>query len=172
MTTRSGLAVHPSSTTWDIAPVASEEIAELKRLFLKLHLYNADLDPRFSLAQDWERHFTAYMETALHSHHHLVLLARDRGRPAGFLLAEVHRDAPLWWHREWAEVEALYVERSWRGTGLADALVGHAFDWATELGLDAVQLFVTASNERAITFYERHGFQPAQTVMRTLLPRR
>jgi GNAT superfamily N-acetyltransferase len=165
-------AVHPPSTTWDITPVAPEEIAELKRLFLKLHLHNAGLDPRFTLAEDWERHFTACIDTALHSREHLALLARGQGVPVGFLLAAVHRDAPMWWHREWAEVEALYVERAWRGTGLADALVGRAFDWAAELGLPAVQLFVTASNARAIAFYERQGFRPAQAVMRTLLPPR
>jgi streptothricin acetyltransferase len=86
------------------------------------------------------------------------------------LLASVHRDSALWRHNVWAEVEALYVERDWRGTGLADALLGRACSWATELDLPAVQLYVTASNTRAVSFYERQGFRPAQAVMRTLLP--
>jgi GNAT superfamily N-acetyltransferase len=170
MKTNLGLAGHRPRTSWDIAPVAREGVAEVKRLFLKLHRYNANLDPRFALAEDWERHFTALIEHALIGQDHLALLARDQGRPAGFLLAAVHRGSPLWRHREWAEVEALYVERSWRGTGLADDLLGRAFDWAASLGLPAVQLYVTASNTRAVSFYERMGFHPAQSVMRTLLP--
>jgi GNAT superfamily N-acetyltransferase len=165
-----GLAEQRPSTEWEIAPVGREELAEIKRLFLKLHLYNADLDPRFALAEDWERHFAARIERALLGWDHLALLARDQGRPAGFLLAAAHRDSPLWRHREWAEVEALYVERPWRGTGLADDLLGRAFDWAADLGLSAVQLYVTASNTRAIRFYERQGFRSAQAVMRAQLP--
>lgn len=169
MKTITGLAEYPPQAAWDIAPVAREEVPGLKQLFLKLHLYNANLDPRFTLAEDWERHFVAHIERALNGRDHLALLARDHGRPAGFLLAAMHRDSPLWRHREWAEVEALYVERPWRGTGLADVLLDRAFDWAAELGMPAVQLYVTASNTRAIRFYERQGFRPAQTIMRTLL---
>lgn len=164
-----GPAEQPS-LDWEIVPVAREEVDVIKTLFFKLHLYNAHLDPRFALAADWERHLVARVERALDDRGHLALLARAGGRPAGFLLAALHVDAPLWRHREWAEVEALYVERPWRGTGLADELLGRALDWATERGLSAVQLYVTTCNTRAISFYERQGFRSAQTVMRTLLP--
>ena len=44
---------HRPDTTWDIAPARHAEIAEIERLFLKLHMYNANLDPRFALAEDW-----------------------------------------------------------------------------------------------------------------------
>jgi GNAT superfamily N-acetyltransferase len=161
---------HQPSTSWEIAAVTREEVAVIKSLFFKLHLYNAGLDPRFALAEDWERHLTARIEHALDGQDHLALLARVAGQPAGFLLAAVHIDDPLWRYREWAEVEALYVERAWRGTGLADELLGRAFDWAAQRDLTAVQLYVTASNTRAISFYERQGFHAAQAVMRTLLP--
>jgi GNAT superfamily N-acetyltransferase len=99
----------------------------------------------------------------------LALPAPDRGQPAGFLLVAVHRDSPLWQHRERAEVEALNVEHPRHGTGLADELLGRAFDWAADLGLAALQLHATASNTRAMRFYERQGFRPAQAVMRALL---
>ena len=165
-----GPTEHQPSTSWEIVPVAREGVAVIKSLFFKLHLYNASLDPRFALAEDWERHLTARIERALDGRDHLALLARAEGQPAGFLLAAVHLDAPLWRYREWAEVEALYVERPWRGTGLADELLGRALKWATDLGMPAVQLYVTASNTRAMSFYERQGFRSAQMVMRTLLP--
>jgi GNAT superfamily N-acetyltransferase len=171
MTTRSGVAEHQPGTSWDIAPVTREEVADIERLFLRLHLYNASLDPRFALAEDWAEHFTARIDRALHGEDHLALLARDQGRPAGFLLASLHRDSPLWRHREWAEIEALYVERPWRGTGLAGDLMQRAVDWAEALGMSALQLYVTATNTRAVRFYEQQGLHPAQTIMRTQLPR-
>jgi GNAT superfamily N-acetyltransferase len=170
MKTSAGLAEHHTYPGWDIAPVAREEVADLRQLFLKLHVYNANLDPRFALAENWEQHFASMIERALIGQDHLALLARDQGRRAGFLLASVHRDSLLWQHREWAEVEALYVERAWRGTGLADALLGRAFAWAAARSMSTIQLYVTASNTRATRFYERQGFRPAQTIMRALLP--
>ncbi len=157
---------------WEIRPVGRGDIADLKRLFLKLHLYNGSLDPRFALADDWERHFDAMMERALAGEGRLALLARDRvtGRPVGFALAALQDGGPLWKHRDGVEVEALYVERAWRGTGLAEALLAAALSWAEDLGQPVVQLYVTAGNERAIRFYERQGFRAVQGIMRRALP--
>ena len=159
---------------WAIRPVGRGDLADLKRLFLRLHLYNASLDPRFALADDWERHFDAMMKRALTGEGRLALLARDRvtGRPLGFALAALQDGGPLWKHRDGVEVEALYVERAWRGTGLAEALLAAALSWAEDLGQPVVQLYVTASNERAIRFYERQGFRAVQGIMRKALPGR
>jgi GNAT superfamily N-acetyltransferase len=160
---------HPRDA-WDIRPVEHSDLADLKRLFLKLHRFNARLDPRFALAADWERHLGDLGAHTPSGRPRLALLAREGGQPAGFVLAAVHHDAPLWRHRTWAEVEALYVEPSWRGAGLADALLERACAWAAGLGMPVVQLYVTASNSRAIRFYERQGFRPAQAIMRAVLP--
>ena len=44
--------------------------------------------------------------------------------------AAVQEGGPLWKHRDGVEGEALYVERDWRGTGLAAALLAAALTWA------------------------------------------
>jgi ribosomal protein S18 acetylase RimI-like enzyme len=49
------------------------------------------------------------------------------------------------------------------------ALLGRALGWAAERGLPVVQLYVTASNARALRFYERNGFRPAQAILRAVL---
>jgi len=160
--------------SWEIRPVDRGDLADLKRLFLRLHLYNASLDPRFALADDWERHLDAMLERALAGAGHLALLARDRPnrRPAGFALAALLEGGPLWKHRDGVEVEALYVEREWRGAGLAEALLAPVFAWAEDLGQPVVQLYVTATNERALRFYAREGFHPVQAIMRKAVPAR
>ena len=157
---------------WAIRPVGGGDLADLKRLFLKLHLYNGSLDPRFALADDWERHLDAMLERALAGAGRLALLAHDRatGRPVGFALAALQDGVPLWKHRDGVEVEALYVEREWRGAGLAEALLAPVFDWAERLGQPVVQLYVTSGNERAIRFYEHQGFRAVQGIMRKALP--
>jgi ribosomal protein S18 acetylase RimI-like enzyme len=61
-----------------------------------------------------------------------------------------------------AVVNELYVAADWRGTGVADALLATALEFAREqdLPLERVLLDVDPENERAAAFYERHGFEP------------
>jgi GNAT superfamily N-acetyltransferase len=139
-------------------------------MFRKLHAFNAALDPRFALSEEWESHFDAAIEHALRGASLCLIAYEDSGsQPIGFILGAVHRDSGMWRYREWVEVEALYVEESWRGSGLAEALLDRACDWADSIGQATVQLYVTASNERAIHFYQREGFGETQAIMRKIL---
>lgn len=72
-------------------------------------------------------------------------------QPVGFAGAGLCRDedSPAPW-----ELHALYVERGYWGTGVADALVREA------VGDRACSLWVLRDNARARAFYARHGFAP------------
>jgi GNAT superfamily N-acetyltransferase len=156
---------------WVVRRARRRDAATVKALFWKLHAFNAGLDPRFALAQDWEAHFDPMLDEALEGREMLCLLARHRGtgQPCGFTLAAIHRDVGLWRHHEWVEVEALYVEAAWRGRGLAAELLRRACAWAARMGQPVVQLYVTASNERALQFYRREGFLHTQAILRKVL---
>jgi GNAT superfamily N-acetyltransferase len=155
---------------WRVRRAQPSDAVALKELFRRLHAFNAALDPRFALSEDWEEYFDAAMEQALHGTS-LCLIACESNsdQPIGFALGAVHRDSGMWRYREWVEVEALYVDESWRGCGLAETLLDHACAWADSVGQGVVQLYVTASNERAIRFYQREGFGEAQAIMRKVL---
>jgi GNAT superfamily N-acetyltransferase len=149
------------------------DIAAVKALFHNLHTFNASLDPRFALSEEWESHFDATMAEALRQSESLCLIACEAqsGQPRGFVLATIHRDLRMWRYRDWVEVEALYVEDAWRGNGLAAALLARACAWANRVGQPVVQLYVTASNAHALTFYQRKGFRQTQAIMRKVLTR-
>jgi ribosomal protein S18 acetylase RimI-like enzyme len=72
----------------------------------------------------------------------------------------------MWRYRERVEVEALCVGGAWRRSGLADALLARACEWAESIGQPALQLYVSATKARAIRFYQREGFRESQTIMR------
>lgn len=135
-------------------------------LFEALHDHNAALDPRFALADDWrsllDDHFARTCETTAA----LWLLAWEDAQPVGLLIVEAHQDSPLFRHRGWAELVALYVAASYRGTGLAGTLTDAAARWAAARGFDRLQLYVTATNDAARRFYRRHAFSPVQEIWR------
>src|SRR5262249_51938785 len=149
----------PGRQAWIICRAQPADVAAIKALFGKLHAFNSALDPRFALSEEWERHFDAAIHEALRGERSLCLIAREAHSPGpcGFALATVHRDSGMWRYREWVEVEALYVEDAWRGSGLAEAMLARVCEWADSIGQPVVQLYVTASNERAIRFYQHEG---------------
>ena len=163
-------APHPSQS-WEVHHMQRGDVAAVKLLFRKLHAFNTALDPRFALSETWEARFDAAIEHALHGGETLCLIAIDAttGQPCGFALAAVHRDSDMWRYHEWVEVEALYVEDAWHGCGLAESLLSSTDEWANSLGQTVVQLYVTASNTRAIRFYQHEGFQTTQEIMRKVL---
>lgn len=54
---------------------------------------------------------------------------------------------------------AMWVHPSLRGSGAADSLVTAHLDWAREERAHVVRLDVVRNNDRALRFYERHGFR-------------
>ena len=66
--------------------------------------------------------------------------------------------------RHRADIVAVYVRPAARGTGVADALLEHLIHHARSQGLSQLELYVEATNDRAIAFYERHGFVRYGTV--------
>lgn len=120
-------------------------------LFGALHTYNAALDAHFALSDEWEtllrRQFCATYQHA----DRLYLLVKVDDQAIGLLIAAIHIDSPLFRHRQWVEVEALYVAPTHRHMGIARRLLNRAYDWAEAQGLSRVQLYVTASNERAVS---------------------
>ncbi|GHO72497.1 hypothetical protein KSD_02680 [Ktedonobacter sp. SOSP1-85] len=153
-----------------LAPAMRNDFEAVATLFAALHAYNASLNEQFALADNWRpllrEHFLRTHETE----GALWLLAWERERPVGLLLLESHLDSPLFRHRSWAELVALYVDPSLQGAGLAQHLMEEAKNWATQHGASHMQLYVTAQNERARAFYRRCSWHLIQEIWSLDLP--
>ena len=138
-------------------------------LFEALHRYNAALDASFALADEWETLFRREFRETAQRPDHLYLLVKAGNRVVGLLIAAIHSDSPLFHHRQWIEVEALYVAPSHRSMGISKHLLNQAYQWAKAQQLLRVQLYVTASNVRAQAVYTDQGFTVTQVIMRKSL---
>ena len=58
----------------------------------------------------------------------------------------------------WVELVSMWVAPSARGTGAGRALVERVVEWASDIGIERVELWVTRGNDPAIALYERCGF--------------
>jgi GNAT superfamily N-acetyltransferase len=58
-----------------------------------------------------------------------------------------------------AEVQRIYSVREWHGRGVGNALMSACVDQARAWGCDVLWLAVWERNPRAITFYQKAGFE-------------
>lgn len=93
-----------------------------------------------------------------------VLLALSDGRLAGFAQLRVGEVAPPCVRAETpAELWRFYVDQPWHGRGVAAVLMAAAVEAAHLRRADTLWLSVWEGNQRARSFYARHGFGPAGT---------
>lgn len=57
-------------------------------------------------------------------------------------------------------IALLAIKEEYEGRGVAKLLMKRAERWAKEMGFGRLALDVFASNNRALEFYKRAGFQP------------
>jgi ribosomal protein S18 acetylase RimI-like enzyme len=158
------MAVNTNRVT--IQAAAPEDTWAVQKLFKGLHDFNTSLDPRFSLAENWERYLDDHLKREWDGARSLTMLAWDGDRPIGLLMLAGYSDSPLFKYRHWAEILALYIDPEIRGGMLAIRFVKLARRWARDHGYERIQLYVTATNDRAKRFYEKSGFEPVQEIWR------
>lgn len=155
-----------NANTLTIRAATKEDTWAVQRLFKALHDLNTSLDPRFALADNWERYLGEHLKREWEGARSLTLIAWDADRPIGLLMLAGYSDSPLFHYRHWAEILALYIDPEIRGGMLASRFVKTAKKWAADHGYGRIQLYVTATNDRAKRFYEKAGFEPVQEIWR------
>jgi GNAT superfamily N-acetyltransferase len=105
----------------------------------------------------WEREIRWNLERLAEGSFSLV--AELDGKFAGsvFVVAPA-RDGDL--EPEVAELVSIYVDPPLWGQGVGTALLTKAADRAAELGMTEMSLWTLTQNQRALSFYEWHGWRP------------
>jgi ribosomal protein S18 acetylase RimI-like enzyme len=147
-----------------IHPAAAEDEWAVRSLFGALHAGNAALESRFALAAGWQGLLAEHLACERVSGMGQTMLAWAGREPVGLAMVAGNPGAPMFRHRGWAELTALYVVAAFRGAGVADRLLAAAQSWARANDFTEVRLYVTASNNRARRFYASAGMRPIQEI--------
>jgi ribosomal protein S18 acetylase RimI-like enzyme len=89
-----------------------------------------------------------------------VDLARDTdtGELVGYCISTVSRDRQ-------GEIDSIYIEPDYRGSGIGDNLMERALRWMDEYPVAKKVLGVGAGNEDVFAFYSRYNFYPRTTIL-------
>jgi ribosomal protein S18 acetylase RimI-like enzyme len=140
-----------------------EDVDRLEPLWRALRDHHASLPempPTKSLEDSWSYRRSQYLDWLSKDGYTLLLAERD-GEPIGYAVVSLGGGAATWDVGDrTAEIETLSVLASERGHGVGRALTEACAELAAEAGAGSVLVGVAHSNERAIGFYEREGFEP------------
>lgn len=87
-----------------------------------------------------------------------LVIDTDTDEPIGYSLSSVEKYGK-------GELNTLFVKEGYRSTGLGDELTERAVKWLDEMHADPVEIIVMFGNERVLSLYGRHGFEPRKMVL-------
>lgn len=140
-----------------------DEVDRLEPLWSALRNHHVGLpamQPVRALEDSWQYRRRQYLDWLGQDGYTLLVAERD-GELIGYAVVSVGAGAATWDLGETTvEIETLSVLESERGNGVGRALTEAAGEVATDAGAHSVLVGVAHSNEDAIRFYEREGFEP------------
>jgi ribosomal protein S18 acetylase RimI-like enzyme len=160
-----------SDAAISIRPLDTAEIELVEPLWNALREHHtalaSTLDSPRPREESWARRRAQY-ESWLADPGSFILIAEQAGTPVGYAMVHQRSASPTWSSSEQAgEIETLSVLPEMRGQGVGGALLGEVRERLKPLGLGELSLHVLVGNEDAARFYERHGFSPFATWLRS-----
>lgn len=113
-----------------------------------------------------ERRYEGWLHRLINSQRDLCLVAEDTSehhttgsRLAGFLLATVEAEIPIYRVKEYGFIHDLWVEPEFRQTGIAKQLVQQTIAHFKQQGVAQIRLDTAAANETARQLFTGCGFR-------------
>ena len=95
---------------------------------------------------------------SMHAPSRRVFVAAQGENLVGLAVVKCEEPCPAEGNPSTAELQTLYVQEHFIGTGIGASLLEAAESWARERASCALWLTVNARNSRAISFYLRHAY--------------
>ncbi len=135
----------------------------MRVMWRALALHQAGVDGRLELADDFMTRWEADFQPWVQSNVHLMLVAQeglDAHNLVGFLHARRYEHAPVFRNAVEVFVEALWVDKAMRRSGVASQLVDGASEWAQRIGSSRLRYSVISRDASAVAFWLRQGGEP------------
>lgn len=130
----------------------------------EIRLRALSADPK-AFGQSWEKESTYDQERWLDRIERIAwFLAVEGDMPIGLVASRREEDSP----ENERELQAMWVQSSHRGVGVAQKLANAVFEWAKADGADTITLYVHPENRSAFSLYESLGFAKTGDIWRVV----
>lgn len=95
--------------------------------------------------------------------HSFFYMAKENVKVLGYLKVNIGSAQTEDLGEDHLEIQRIYVDRPYQGTGVGDVLIQQAIQLAQTLMKKRIWLGVWEENYRAVNFYKKYGFEPFGT---------
>jgi len=153
-----------------VRPATIEDVVGVVPMVRKIAAFHQSLDTaRYAARPDVGDMYRSWLTDRASDPRSVFLVAeQDTGAPpalAGFLIASVEKEIPIYLLREFGLIHDLWVEEGYRNEGLARQMVTLAIERFTQIGVSQIRLHAAWGNAPARTLFERCGFRSASVEM-------
>lgn len=144
--------------------VAIDHIDVLKPLWISLHKHHAEVAPQLgsirSKEASWSTRRSEYLEW-FEKPSTFIILAELEKQFIGYTFVRVREGKSATWNvsQQIGEIETLSILPEYRGYGVGVGLLNYAYTELKKANVYEVSLGVIATNQAAIRFYEKQGFE-------------
>jgi ribosomal protein S18 acetylase RimI-like enzyme len=138
-------------------------LEEIKALWEGLNEHNLLLSPYF------KQHYQTFtfevrkadLQKKASESQMRIDLATDKAttQRVGYIVSSISKEKT-------GEIDSIFVNPSYRGFGVGDALMKRALAWMDKKGVMAKIVEISVGNEQAFGFYSRYGFYPRKTLLK------
>ena len=122
-------------------------------------IFIRNIDERFSLCDNSDSRFRAYLDSILNRDDRRVRVALKAGKVLGFLICSVVPNSPIYRTRWIGYINDLWVTHSARRLGVGSALVKDAVSWLKRHGAESIEVYVAHANKAGYQFWRAMGGQ-------------
>jgi ribosomal protein S18 acetylase RimI-like enzyme len=154
-----------------VRPTIVQDVPAVVPMVRKIAAFHQALDPaRYAARGDVGEMYQRWLGERAGDERSVFLVAEQDVGPrsgdlAGFLIASVEKEIPIYILKEFGLIHDLWVEEEYRNEGLARQMVTLAIERFTQMGVSQIRLHAAWANAPARTLFERCGFRGASAEM-------
>jgi diamine N-acetyltransferase len=141
--------------------VTVDRIDEVRLLWEKLNGYHSQLSPHLAKemgCRTFDRRKQDLVAKANTGKIRIELVADDK-QDIAYCISSVLAGGA-------AEVDSVFVDMQYRGSGIGTELMRRALAWFRAAGATSIIVSVMHGNDKAVAFYQRFGFRPRAIIMK------
>lgn len=102
--------------------------------------------------------YEKFISDNIQSENGVVFVAEENGQIVGYSLGLIKDEIPIFQMKRYGYISDLYVEREFRGKGVASKLKDEMFSWFKNKGIEYASVGFYADNPMAHEVYKKWGF--------------
>jgi len=144
----------------EIRPATADDVPAVIPMVAKICALHESWDPaKYGFLENPAEMYRNWLVSRASDPRSVFLVAQREDRLAGFLVATIEKEIPIYRIREFGFIHDLWVEPEYRNEGIARQMVMLTVERFREIGVEQIRLDTATANDAARELFKRCAFR-------------